>query len=71
MVGFCNVEVKLFGPLHEYVAAGTVLEVSDSICPEQIGELLPGVGVVGGGLIVTTVVAALLVQPAAEVVVTE
>ena len=48
-----------------------VLEVSESVWPEQTGLLLPGTGVVGGSFTATTVVPAFPVHPTAEVAVTE
>ena len=45
-VGFCNADVKLFGPFHEYV-----LPAEDaarlSVCPTHTGELLESAGAVG------------------------
>ena len=64
-------EVKLFGPLHAYVAPPSVLAVKLRVCPEQIELLLPSVGDEGGGFITTTAVLMALVHPAAEVAVTE
>ena len=63
MVGFCVAEVKLFGPLHEYVAPETVLAVSDNVFPEQTGVLLPAVGAEGVVFTTTEVVEIALVQP--------
>ena len=71
MVGFCEVEVKLFGPLHEYVAPPIVLAVSDKVFPEQTGELLPATGAEGSGVMVTVVVPVGPTHPAADVAVTE
>jgi len=70
MVGFCNVEVKAFGPVQEYVAPATVGVVKLSVPPAQIGPLLAAVGVAGIALTVATVVPAAEVQPA-TVIVTE
>ena len=57
IVGFCNVDEKLFGPLHAYVAPVIVLAVKLKVEPEQIELLLPAVGARGVWLIVTEVVA--------------
>jgi hypothetical protein len=71
IVGSSNVEVKLFGPVQEYVALATVAEVRLNVVPAQIGELLEtGVGADGVSLIVTEVVPAVLPHPA-TVAVTE
>ena len=70
-VGSSREDVKLLGPLQLYIALPIVFAVRDNVCPSQIGELFPAEGVAGIGLMVTAVVPALLVQPAAEVVVTE
>ena len=48
-----------------------VLDVSESICPEQTGLLPPGTGTVGGELTVMFVVPALPIHPATEVAITE
>ena len=56
-------EVKLFGPLHRYVAPPG-LAVKLSVWPAHKGELLPTVGVPGIGFTVTLMVPAELVQPA-------
>ena len=45
--------------------------MSERVCPEQTGLVLPGVGVGGGGFTITLVVLTVLVHPAAEVAVTE
>jgi hypothetical protein len=63
IVGFCEVEVKLFGPVHAYVAPDIVLAVKLKVVPTQRGELLPAVGSIGVGRIVTEVVPAAPVQP--------
>jgi hypothetical protein len=70
MLGFCEVEVKLFGPVHEYEAPEIVLAVSDKVFPEQIGMLLPPTGAAGIRFTVTEVVPAGPTQPA-TVAVTE
>jgi hypothetical protein len=64
MLGFCVVEVKLFGPVQLYVAAVIVFVVRVKVVPEQTGLLDPGTGVVGGGLMVTVVVLFGPVHPA-------
>ena len=61
--GFCEEEVKEFGPVHEYVAPATLLAVRLSVEPAQIGELLDAVGGAGVGFTVTAVVAEELVHP--------
>lgn len=63
IVGFCEEDEKLFGPLQLYVAALIVLAVSVIVFPEHKGGILPAVGADGIGLTVTEVVPAVLVQP--------
>jgi hypothetical protein len=63
IVGFCNEDEKLFGPVHEYVAPATAGAESVSVFPVHTGELLVAVGVAGIGLTATVVVATELVQP--------
>jgi hypothetical protein len=70
IVGFCNVELKLFGPVHEYVAPAIVLAVRFKVDPTQTGLLLDAVGVAGAEFTVAVVVAGALVHPA-TVTVTE
>jgi hypothetical protein len=70
MVGFCEVEVKLLGPVHEYVAPDNVLAVKLKVLPEQTGVLLPPVGADGIEFTVTEVVPTGPTQPA-TVAVTE
>src|SRR5205809_6181295 len=60
-VGFCCAEVKLFGPVHEYVAPLTNAVESEIVAPAQYGPPLLAVGVAGMGLTTT------FVDPAAEV----
>ena len=62
IVGFCEAEVKLLGPVHAYVAP-VELAVSESEFPSQSGALLDAAGAAGVGLIVTTVVPAGPVHP--------
>ena len=52
--GFCEDEVKLFGPVQLYVAPVTVLAVRFKVEPTQTGVLPPVVGVAGVGITVTT-----------------
>ena len=52
MTGFCDVDEKLFGPLHAYVVP-VELAVSETSLPGQTGELLPATGAAGEALIVT------------------
>ena len=61
-------ELKLFGPVHAYVAPATVFEVRFNVCPEQTGELLPTVGVAGVGFTVTATVLCALVHPPTVIV---
>src|ERR1043166_9700515 len=69
-VGFCCVEVKLFGPVHEYVAPLTNGVESEIVAPEQYGPPLLAVVVAGVALTTTSVVPAADGQPA-TVTVTE
>jgi hypothetical protein len=65
IVGFCNVELKLFGPVHAYVAPATAGVVRFRAAPTHNGPLLEAVGVAGRGLTVrvTTFDVALLAPP--------
>lgn len=63
IAGFCEVELKLFGPVQAYVAPVTVVEVRLSVCPEQTAELLPAPGEEGESLIITEVVPTGPAQP--------
>ena len=47
MVGFCEAEEKLLGPVHAYVAPAMVLAVKDNVTPAQTGVLLDAVGADG------------------------
>jgi hypothetical protein len=69
-VGFCCAEVKLFGPVHEYVAPDTNAVDSEIVAPSQYGPPLLAVGVAGIALTMTFVVPAAEVQPF-TVIVTE
>src|SRR5689334_6895425 len=69
-VGFWLVEVKPFGPVHEYVAPVTVGVESEIVAPSQYGPPFEAVGVAGMGLTMTLVVPAAEVQPL-TVIVTE
>ena len=62
-VGFCNEDVKPFGPVHEYVALATVGVKSWMVEPSQYGPPLVAVGVAGVVLTTTFVVPAAEVQP--------
>ena len=62
-VGFCWLEVKPFGPVHEYVAPETVGVNSEIVAPSQYGPSLLAAGVAGVGLTTTLVVPAAEVQP--------
>ena len=68
-VGFCVDDVKLFGPVHEYVAPVIADAVSDNALPAHTGPLLPAVGAEG---IEFTVICCdlLLVHPFTSVIVT-
>lgn len=63
MVGFCEVEVKPLGPLHEYVAPAMLVAVKLNVCNAHKGELAVAVGVIGAGFTVTARVPGELVQP--------
>src|SRR5438128_1942273 len=62
MVGFCRLEVKLLGPVQEYVAPLIVEAVSEIVAASQYGPPLPAVGVAGLAFTVTVVVPADEVQ---------
>src|SRR6266704_1204973 len=57
-VGFCNAEVKPFGPVHAYVALATVGVKSWIVAPSQYGPPLLAVGVAGVALTMTVVLPA-------------
>ena len=61
--GFCNVEKKRFGPIHEYVAPTTLLAFKFKVLPAQSGLLLDAVGADGIGFTVTVTVPAGPVHP--------
>ena len=44
IVGFWSVDVKRFGPVHEYVAPGTVDTARFNVCPAQIGLSFERIG---------------------------
>ena len=67
-VGSSNAEVNEAGPVHEYVAPATVLEVRLIVCPTQSGVLLPAVGVAGIAFTATVVVPGKLVHPPTVIV---
>src|SRR4029077_20556711 len=56
MVGFCRFEVKLFGPVHEYVAPEMVDAVRAIVPPAQYGPVFDAVGALGEALTTTVVV---------------
>lgn len=56
MDGFCNVELKLAGPDHMYVALATFVACRLSVLPAHNAPLLVAVGFAGRGLIVTDAV---------------
>src|SRR4029078_4750573 len=62
-VGFCSAEVKLFGPVHAYVAPLTVGVEREIVAPAQYGPPLLAVGVAGVAWTTTLVVPAADVQP--------
>ena len=67
--GFCNEEVKPFGPVQAYAAPVTAGVESEMVDPSQYVPPLEGVGVAGMGLTVTVVTGAgALVQLFAVVV---
>ena len=66
MLGFCNDEVKSFGPTHEYELPP--VDVSDVVFPPTTGLLLEAVAV--GDVLTDTEVDADAVQPEALVTVT-
>ncbi len=69
MEGFCDVEAKLFGPVQLNVPPeGDAVKFS--VCPAQIGPLLPAVGAEGMVLTTNVVVPAFDLQPFAEVATT-
>ena len=61
--GSSKVEVKLFGPLQEYVVPAMVLEKRDKLAPLHTGLLLVGDGVAGVVFTTTDVVVTGPVQP--------
>ena len=63
MLGFCNADEKLFGPVQLYVAPAILLAVRFKVVPAQTGLLLPAVGATGAGSITTDVVPTALVHP--------
>jgi hypothetical protein len=65
IVGFCEVEVKVFGPFQKYVAPVMVLAVRLNVDPTQTVLLLPAVGAEGVWVIETEVVATGLIHPEA------
>ena len=63
VLGFCKVEVNVFGPVQLYVAPATNGVVKLIAVPTHTGVLLITAGVVGIGLTTTVVVPIALVQP--------
>ena len=63
MVGFCEEELKPFGPLHVYVAPAMFEAVSKTFDPSHNGLLLPVVGDAGIELTTMVIVPGELVQP--------
>jgi hypothetical protein len=62
-VGSSNADTNAGGPVQEYVAPATVVDVRFIVAPEHTGELLPAVGAAGIGFTTTTIVPAGPVQP--------
>src|SRR6185295_19661684 len=62
-VGFCCEEVKLFGPVHEYVAPATVGVERLIVAPSQYGPSLLALGGAGAGFTTTLVVPVAEVHP--------
>jgi hypothetical protein len=60
--GFCEVDVKLLGPVHAYVPPPG-LAVKFNVDPSQIAELFTAVGAAGVGFTTTAIVEAALPQP--------
>lgn len=64
IVGFCKVDVNVFGPVHAYVAPTTAGVLSAIVAPSQYGPPFEAVGVAGVWVTVTLVAAeAALEQP--------
>jgi hypothetical protein len=61
--GFCAVELKLFGPVHAYVAPDTSVAVRFNVDPSQTGPPLPAVGAAGIALTVTVTCELTIVNP--------
>ena len=61
IVGFCSVDVKLFGPVHWYVPTALVPKLI--LEPAQTGELVVIVGIVGGANVETTISFLVLSHP--------
>src|ERR1035437_353025 len=55
IVGFCVADVKLFGPVHEYVAPTIAPADKFNVFPEHTGLLLLAVGAPGIGFTVAVV----------------
>ena len=69
-VGFCNEDVKPFGPVQAYVAPVTAAVEREMADPSQNGPPFEGVGVTGIGLTVTVIAGAGALRQAFAVVVT-
>jgi len=61
--GFCTEELKLFGPVHEYVAPATAGVERLIVLPVHTGVLLDAVGVAGVAFTTTAVVPTADVHP--------
>ena len=62
IIGFCEEELKPFGPVQEKVAPGSLFANNERVVPEQTGLLLD-VDKFGSGLMLTEVEPAAPVQP--------
>jgi hypothetical protein len=62
-IGFCDAELKPFGPVHEYDAPLIKPAISEMVFPLHKGLLLDAIGAGGRGLTITFVAEGALVQP--------
>jgi hypothetical protein len=70
ILGFCKVDVKPLGPLHEYVAPTTVLAARFSVPPAHTGLFDEAVGAAGIVLTAIAWACTALLHEAAETAVT-
>ena len=68
IIGFCNVDVKPFGPAQLYVAPATVVADRFNVDPSHNGPLLEADALAGIALTTTLVELELLEQPFDDVV---